>query len=629
MKNIRKVSHKLKNVTLLALCAFLLCTLFVFPARGETLGGACGESLSWELTGSVLTITGSGAMTEYRDGGFAPWHEARERITTVVLPQGLTSIGKYAFLECAALQSARIPAACTRIGEYAFAECKALRFVSLGTGLREIAEGAFSACESICSLELPQGLERIGIKAFYRCGSIPAVTIPASVQSVGASAFGYCYALTRATIAAPLESLPSWIFYGCGNLADVSLSAATRGVGEFAFERCENLSTIFSDGDDETLEALRESLAENGGDGAQNATVSIGKMPASSGAGSAEGDKSAQVTVTERENSTITVKRESDAEKKTNTITAVVRDGASLGDLAKTVDDLRRDGVGGTIETELELPNGTLSGDALNEIAGENITLAVRGDTEGTWKIDMAKAKPGDFSGEYDLGMTLTETEEGETTITAASVKRVRFDGSTDFNATLGIPAGQPRRTATLYQRNGKAFEKLQSVVIDDDGIAWFALANIDAKTDYYLAVDAQDLEEGEAIIPETLKDAYGINATLTNGKGAQYQITGRSSRWGITGKQFAIYAGIAAGAVILLVFLVMLTLHKFAQNKAKYAAKAAADEAPTDEEAMRLALMREMLAEQKNKGAASSEEAKETKQQKKPQNGSEKPPKR
>ena len=165
--------------------------------------------------------------------------------------------------------------------------------------------------------------------------------------------------------------------------------------------------------------------------------------------------------------------------------------------------------------------------------------------------------------------------------------------------------------------------------MIDDDGIAWFALANIDAKTDYYLAVDAQDLEEGEAIIPETLKDAYGIDATLTNGKGTQYQITGRSSRWGITGKQFAIYAGIAAGAVILLVFLVMLTLHKFAQNKAKYAAKAAAGEAVTDEEAMRLALMREMLAEQKNKGAASSEEAKETKQQKKPKSGSEKPPKR
>ena len=88
----------------------------------------------------------------------------------------------------------------------------------------------------------------------------------------------------------------------------------------------------------------------------------------------------------------------------------------------------------------------------------------------------------------------------------------------------------------------------------------------------------------------------------LTDKNGTKYQITGRSSEWGITGKQFAIYAAIGIGAVVLLVSLVMITIHKISKSKAKYAAAAAAEkDEPIDEEALRLEVMQELLDEKKN----------------------------
>ena len=585
----------------------MLIVSLSFPVYADEFSGVCGENLEWKLTGSHLTITGSGAMTEYRDGNFAPWHEMRDRITTVSLPDGMTTIGKYAFLDCEALASLRVPDTVTRIGEYAFAECKSLRLVQIGSGISEIAEGAFSACEALSGLTLPEGLQKIGLKAFYRCASLPTVTIPSSVTAIGPSAFGYCYALTRATVLAPLAAIPSWMFYGCENLVDVSLAAGTVGVGEYAFERCGNLSTIYSAASDDDILSLEENLRRSGGDGAQNAAVSIGTMPASSTSSSVTDSSYSDRTVRESDNSTITVSKDIGEDKNSNTVTAVIRGDGGFGELSDAIDGMRRDGVGGNVESEIQLPGGEFSGDDLDRLAGENVSLTVRGEDDTVWKLDMAEMSHGDLSGRYRLGASLSDTTDGETTITARSVRRIGFAGSTDFNTTLGIRAGDPRRVATLYQRSGKEYQQLQSVVIDDDGMAWFNLANIDDGTDYYLAIDADGIDAAEAVIPATLTDEYGINATLSDGRGTQYQITGRTSRWGITGGQFAVYAGIVIGAAVLIVSLIMITLHRIARSKAKYAVPAGSVGDQPDEEMLRLEVMQEMLNEKKKGDAARS----------------------
>lgn len=602
MKNTRKLPHKLKTVALLALCSLLVSALLALPVYGAEGSGACGEGLEWSLSGAVLTISGSGAMTEYGDELLPPWYAQREEITTLVLPEGLTSIGRYAFLGCSKLGSASLPSTVTRIGEYAFSECTALRTVLLGSGLTQIAEGAFSACETLTAISLPQSLQTIGDKAFYRCASLSAVAVPSSVTELGASVFAYCYSLVRATVNAPLVRLPSWTFYGCAKLADVQLPAQMKDYGEYAFQDCTSLSTVFTPSNDlSTADALQEQL-DNDFDEAMNGPyVSSGKMPDTSASVSATDTDYTETTVLETDNAVIEVVRGMGDGGNTTTVTATVRTDAGWNELAETADRLRTSGVGGELTADIYAETDTVSGEALARFADENIVLRIRPRDGSVWQLRMRDLS-GDFAEQYQFGALLTELEP-EYPVDCERMWSLSFRKDVTLNAAIGLQIGYPYANATLCQRSGDETEVLHTVVVDAEGIAWFTLANVSADTEYLLALNATEIGTDEAEIPDTLTEQYGIDYTLTDKNGTKYQISGRSSEWGITGKQFAIYAAIGIGAVVLLVSLVMITIHKISRSKAKYAAAAAAEkDEPIDEEALRLEVMQELLDETKKK---------------------------
>ena len=143
----------------------------------------------------------------------------------------------------------------------------------------------------------------------------------------------------------------------------------------------------------------------------------------------------------------------------------------------------------------------------------------------------------------------------------------------------------------------------LQTVVVDTNGYAWFALANVDAGVKYYVAINAESADTANAIIPESLYGAYGLDSTLMDASGTRYQVTGRASRWGISGLQFAIFVAIAIGAVVLVVALIMVTMNKISRSKMKYAVSGGEDiPAEIDEEAIRLQVMQEMLDQMNNR---------------------------
>ena len=173
--------------------AFLFLAMFVVtvPTLAKESENTCGSNLKWSISGSTLTITGTGDMTDYRDSHLAPWAEQAEDITSVQLPSGLTSIGNLAFYGCENLKSISIPASVTDIGSYAFAECTSLRSVGM-SGATVIGSSAFQQCESLSSISLPSSLAMIGTQAFYRCESLTTVNVPSSVTSMGASVFAYC-----------------------------------------------------------------------------------------------------------------------------------------------------------------------------------------------------------------------------------------------------------------------------------------------------------------------------------------------------------------------------------------------------------------------------------------------------
>ena len=109
--------------------------------------GTCGESVTWELDGNTLYITGNGPM----DAG-APWNEWRSSITSVVVSGNVTSIGAEAFMGYSSLTSVNFGSAMVEIGVRAFYDCDGLTSVSLPSTFRKFGEECFSGCDNLSKI---------------------------------------------------------------------------------------------------------------------------------------------------------------------------------------------------------------------------------------------------------------------------------------------------------------------------------------------------------------------------------------------------------------------------------------------------------------------------------------------
>ena len=103
----------------------LLVMLLTTATAWADNSGSCGTNVTYSYVESThtLTISGTGAMTDYNSSSDRPWHSYQGNITSVVIEEGVTTIGKYAFKNCNNLSTATIPASVQSIGEGAFAYC--------------------------------------------------------------------------------------------------------------------------------------------------------------------------------------------------------------------------------------------------------------------------------------------------------------------------------------------------------------------------------------------------------------------------------------------------------------------------------------------------------------------------
>ena len=115
--------------------------------------------------------------------------------STVILQDGLTSIGSYAFYGCSGLTSIEIPSSVTSIGSYAFYGCSGLTSIEIPSGVTSIDDCVFRGCSSLTSIELPNSVTSIGYSAFYGCSDLTSIEIPSSVTSIGYYAFYGCSGL--------------------------------------------------------------------------------------------------------------------------------------------------------------------------------------------------------------------------------------------------------------------------------------------------------------------------------------------------------------------------------------------------------------------------------------------------
>lgn len=213
------------------------------PAPQSDSTGTCGESLTWTLAGGTLTISGSGAMTDYGESNTAPWYSGREQITAVVVDQGVTTIGAYAFYGCVNLADVTLPEGLTKIGQYAFKGCSALGRLEILSGMTTLGRSAFEE-SGITEIVLPEGMKTIGYDAFYNCANLRSVSLPSTLQDLGSSTFYNCSALTAITLPQSLTKIGSQCFYGCSGLTEIEIPSQVTSIEWGTFQNCTALKSV-------------------------------------------------------------------------------------------------------------------------------------------------------------------------------------------------------------------------------------------------------------------------------------------------------------------------------------------------------------------------------------------------
>lgn len=237
-------------------------------------GGSCGEDLTWKLEDNMLTISGNGDMYIYAyTNNQPPWYAMRNKITSLVINNGVTQIGSDAFYNCYNLVNISLPNSLLTIMDDAFAQCTSLVDISLPNSITRIDSGAFADCTSLANINIPDGVVTLNGGTFKNC-NLQYVYIPRNVatihagtftvsklntlyvykNTVGAAfaqAYNIAYEYLDSVMDNPDLTLPSALIIieeeaFAGNPAEwIKLSAKVTTIGPRAFADCMNLTEIY------------------------------------------------------------------------------------------------------------------------------------------------------------------------------------------------------------------------------------------------------------------------------------------------------------------------------------------------------------------------------------------------
>lgn len=543
-------------IRLVALAAALLLLLPVVPVA-RAASGECGDGVTWNLAGGMLTISGSGDMRDYSETSLAPWYGYADQILSVRVENGVTSIGDFAFCQLKKVTAASVASSVVEIGSYAFYECEALQLLDLGSGIESIGDQAFKLCRELISIRLPDGLKIIGNQAFYRCQRLMSVTVPASVTNMGKEVFMYCSSLGNATILANMNELPAWTFYGCYALKSVSLSTYIESVGQDAFEKCELLPESYDVADEPKDVDV------------QNTTV---------------GQENGQLVVTkdhytEQNGNAVNVQTTTQGLPEAETETSVKVDAFLENQegwdhfeeqLQSAVDSTGGENLSVNVHLKGE---ADVTGQDLGRFAGQNVTVTIHTQQGAHWHFNGKDIQADNLKENYNLSFKLIPlTEPNEIQKAAVGIGTsfvLTFDADIDFKVELELPLGLSlaRETAVFFAPEEEGYERKQAVVVDSEGVAHFFLGSVQTGTEYLIGINIPDLEAtvSDAIIPDALKNEYPEMEQIEE---IEYVVTGVKSSWGMDIKQVTwILFGVMGGS-ILVVGVVIGTMNKVKLKK-------------------------------------------------------------
>ena len=191
----------------------------------------------------------------------------RPYLTSITIPEGVTSIGGEAFYGCSRLTSITIPESVTSIGAYAFYGCSSLTSVNIPEGVTSIGNSTFDGCSSLTSINIPEGVTEIWRDAFNGCSSLAAVHISSveawykiSFNNVSSNPLHFAHNLylngelvTELVIPEGLTSIGEYTFNGCGSLTSITIPKDVTEIGHSAFGGCVSLKEVVIEDGNEAL----------------------------------------------------------------------------------------------------------------------------------------------------------------------------------------------------------------------------------------------------------------------------------------------------------------------------------------------------------------------------------------
>lgn len=231
--------------------------------------------LHWNISNDTLTISGIGTMPnfKYKQGKFrikSPWYSYLKKITKIIICDGVSSIGDNAFYvvedealtyfnifssEAAignnstnycSLTSVLIPNSVTSIGRDAFRNCRNLTSIIIPNSVKTIGSSAFSDCSSLISVNIPNSITTIESYVFDGCRNMISVSIPKSVTELKYSAFRGCHSLTSVSIPNSVTTIGGGVFAWSRGLTSITIPNSVVNIDNTAFEDCDSLSEIIN-----------------------------------------------------------------------------------------------------------------------------------------------------------------------------------------------------------------------------------------------------------------------------------------------------------------------------------------------------------------------------------------------
>ncbi|GHT23233.1 hypothetical protein AGMMS4957_14530 [Bacteroidia bacterium] len=238
-----------------------------------------GETTVVLTDNGTITVSGTeGAMGSYQRSSDVPWYDFRNDIKKVVINDGVTNIGNYAFSHCGAITSVSISGSVTSIGNYAFAY-SGLTSLTISSGVTYIDMTAFQSCNHLTDINvdasnthyssikgvlynksktvlrfcpagksgvftIPDGVKSIAYGAFARCRRLTSIVFPQSMLFIEDYAFQECSGLTSMTLPYGITGIKAGIFYECSGLTSVSIPRNVTSIESYAFFGCSSLTTM-------------------------------------------------------------------------------------------------------------------------------------------------------------------------------------------------------------------------------------------------------------------------------------------------------------------------------------------------------------------------------------------------